>query len=318
MTRFAIRRAAQALPLLLVISVVVFGLIHLVPGGPLALYLDNPNVRPADIERLRRSLGLDRPLVEQYFRWLWAFVRGDWGYSYADGRAVAARLAERLPATLELVGASSLVAFVVALPVGVLAGTRPYSIFDQIANTLAFVGFSLPTFFTGLLILLFSVKLDWLPMVYRTDISSTGLQWLWDQIKQSIMPVMVLGLFQGASLVRYVRSSVLDVVRLDYVTTARSKGIGERAVITRHIVRTALIPVVTLIALQLPVVFSGAIVTEQIFRVPGIGSLLVAAMLSNDTPVVMAITFVFSCLVVLFNLLADVLYGWLDPRISYR
>ena len=126
------------------------------------------------------------------------------------------------------------------------------------------------------------------------------------------------GLFQGASLVRYVRSSVLDVVRLDYVTTARSKGIGERAVITRHIVRTALIPVVTLIALQLPVVFSGAIVTEQIFRVPGIGSLLVAAMLSNDTPVVMAITFVFSCLVVLFNLLADVLYGWLDPRISYR
>src|SRR5262249_37366158 len=161
------------------------------------------------------------------------------------------------------------------------------------------------------LILVFSVQLDWLPMVYRADISATGWQWWWEQFKQSIMPIAVLGLFQGASLVRYVRSSVLDVVRLDYVTTARSKGIGERAVTMRHIVRTALIPVVTLIALQLPVVFSGAIVTEQIFRVPGIGSLLISAMLANDTPVVMAITFVVSCLVVIFNLFADIIYGWL-------
>ena len=206
-----------------------------------------------------------------------------------------------------------------SLPVGVLAGTRPYSVFDQVANTLAFVGFSLPTFFTGLLlILLFSVKLDWLPMVYRADLTSTGWQYLWEQLRQSIMPVVVLGLFQGASLVRYVRSAVLDVVRLDYVTTARSKGIGERAVTMRHIVRTALIPVVTLIALQLPIVFGGALVTEQIFRVPGIGSLLISAMLANDTPVVMAVTFVLSCLVVLFNFFADILYGWLDPRISYR
>jgi peptide/nickel transport system permease protein len=201
----------------------------------------------------------------------------------------------------------------------VLAGTRPYSIFDQIANTLAFIGFSLPTFFTGLLlILIFSIRLDWLPMVYRADLSATGWQWFVMEVKQSIMPVAVLGLFQGASLVRYVRSSVLDVVRLDYVTTARSKGIGERKVITRHVVRTALIPVVTLVALQMPVVFGGAIVTEQIFRVPGIGSLLISAMLSNDTPVVMAVTFVFACLVVLFNLIADILYGWLDPRIAYR
>jgi len=205
------------------------------------------------------------------------------------------------------------------LPVGVLAGTRPYSIFDQIANTLAFIGFSLPTFFTGLLlILIFSVRLDWLPMVYRADLNATGWKWLVEEVRQSIMPVAVLGLFQGASLVRYVRSAVLDVVRLDYVTTARSKGIGERKVIIRHVVRTALIPVVTLVALQMPVVFGGAIVTEQIFRVPGIGSLLISAMLSNDTPVVMAVTFVFACLVVLFNLIADVLYGWLDPRIAYR
>ena len=165
--------------------------------------------------------------------------------------------------------------------------------FDRIASTLAFVGFSLPTFFTGLLlILLFSIKLDWLPFVYRADIPGTGWPWWWAHIKQAIMPVTVLGLFQGASWMRYVRSAVLDVIRLDYVTTARSKGLAERAVIIKHVVRNALIPVVTLVALQMPAVFGGAIVTEQIFRIPGIGSLLIDAILRNDTPVIMAVTFV--------------------------
>jgi peptide/nickel transport system permease protein len=196
---------------------------------------------------------------------------------------------------------------------------RPYSIFDQVANTFAFIGFSLPTFFTGLLlILIFSVNLGWLPFVYRADINATGWQWYWEYLKQAIMPIAVLGLFQGASYTRYVRSAVLDVIRLDYVTTARSKGLNEREVIIKHVVRNALIPVVTLVALQMPSVFGGAIVTEQIFRIPGIGSLLISAILANDTPVIMAVTFVFACLVILFNLLADVIYGWLDPRISYR
>ena len=177
----------------------------------------------------------------------------------------------------------------------------------------------MPTFFTGLLlILVFSIGLDWLPFVYRTDISATGWRWWWEQFRQSIMPIMVLGLFQAASLTRYVRSAVLDVIRLDYVTTARSKGLGERVVVIKHVVRNALIPVVTLVALQMPAIFGGAIVTEQIFRIPGIGSLLISSILANDTPVVMAVTFVFACLVVLFNLIADILYGWLDPRISYR
>ena len=166
--------------------------------------------------------------------------------------------------------------------------------------------------------LLFSIKLDWLPFVYRADISATGWQWWWEHLRQSIMPVMVLGLFQGASWTRYVRSSMLDVVRLDHVTTARSKGLTERVVVMKHVVRNALIPVVTLVALTMPQVFGGAIVTEQIFRIPGIGSLLIDAILRNDTPVIMAVTFVFSCLVILFNLIADLLYGWLDPRISYR
>jgi peptide/nickel transport system permease protein len=232
---------------------------------------------------------------------------------------VSTLIMQRLPVTLIVIGASQILAILIAIPVGVLAATRPYSLFDQVANTFAFIGFSLPTFFTGLvLILVFSIQLDWLPFVYRADIAATGWAFYWEHIKQSIMPVTVLGLFQGAALVRFVRSSVLDVIRLDYVTTARSKGIGERKVITRHVVRTALIPVVTLVALQMPIVFSGAIVTEQIFRVPGIGSLLISSMLANDTPVVMGVTFVSACLVVLFNLIADILYGWLDPRIAFR
>jgi peptide/nickel transport system permease protein len=218
-----------------------------------------------------------------------------------------------------VIGSSQLLALAIALPVGIYAATRPYSIFDQIANTLAFIGFSLPTFFTGiLLILLFSITLDWLPFVYRADIAETGWRFYWEHFKQMIMPVTVLGLFQAGSWTRYVRSAVLDVIRLDYVTTARSKGLAERVVIGKHVVRNALIPVVTLVALQMPAIVGGAIVTEQIFRVPGIGSLLISAMLANDTPVIMAVTFVFSILVVFCNLLADVIYGWLDPRISYR
>jgi peptide/nickel transport system permease protein len=226
---------------------------------------------------------------------------------------------QRLPTTVVVIVSSQILALLIALPVGVYSATRPYSIFDQIANLLAFVGFALPTFFTGLLfILLFSIYLDWLPFVYRTDVSATGWRWWWVHVRQAIMPVAVLGLAQGAAWTRYVRSAVLDVIRLDYVTTARSKGIAERAVITKHVVRNALIPVVTLVALTMPQIFGGAIVTEQIFRVPGIGSLLISAIQANDTPVIMAVTFVLSCLVIAFNLLADILYGWLDPRISYR
>jgi peptide/nickel transport system permease protein len=317
--QYVIRRILLMIPSIFGISVVLFSVVALAPGDPFAELAANPAI-PAEVAAaLRAKFGLDDPVWTRYYHWLLAMLQGDWGFSFASRINVETLILQRLPTTLVVIGAAQLLAILIALPVGVLAGTRPYSIFDQVANTLAFVGFSLPTFFTGLLlILVFSVQLDWLPMVYRADIAGTGWTWLWEQIKQSIMPVMVLGLFQGASLVRYVRSAVLDVVRLDYVTTARSKGIGERAVTMRHIVRTALIPVVTLVALQLPVVFGGALVTEQIFRVPGIGSLLISAMLSNDTPVVMAVTFVLSCLVVFFNFLADIIYGWLDPRISYR
>ncbi len=317
--QYLIRRLLIAIPSLFGISVVLFTVLALAPGDPFGELASNPAIPPEVAASLRAKFGLDDPVYIRYLHWLAAMFHGDWGFSFASRINVDTLILQRLPTTLVVIGAAQVIAILVALPVGVLAGTRPYSIFDQSANTTAFIGFSLPTFFTGLLlILLFSVNLDWLPIVYRTDLAATGWAWLWEEIKQSIMPVLVLGLFQGASLVRYVRSAVLDVVRLDYVTTARSKGIGERAVILRHVVRTALIPVVTLVAIQLPIVFGGAIVTEQIFRVPGIGSLLISAMLANDTPVVMGVTFVFACLVVFCNLIADVLYGWLDPRISYR
>jgi peptide/nickel transport system permease protein len=316
---YILRRLMIALPSLLGISVVLFTVLALAPGDPFEELATNPNV-PAEVKlALRQKFGLDDPVYLRYFHWLSAMLHGDWGFSFISRVDVDTLIAQRVPVTLAVIGASQLLALAIALPVGIVSAVKPYSWFDRIASTLAFVGFSLPTFFTGiLLILVFSIKLDWLPFVFRADISGSGWPWLWEQIKQSIMPIAVLGLFQGASWTRYVRSAVLDVVRLDHVNTARAKGLAERAVIMKHVVRNALIPVVTLVALQMPAVFGGAIVTEQIFRVPGIGSLLIDAILRNDTPVIMSVTFVFSCLVIAFNLIADLLYGWLDPRISYR
>src|SRR5438105_3547830 len=319
MGRYLLRRLLILLPSLLGISIVLFTALALAPGDPFGELATNPNVPPEVGAALRAKFGLDDPVWLRYLHWLVARLRGDWGFSFVSRMDVDRLILQRLPATLLVIGSSQVLALLVALPVGVYAATRPYSVFDQIANTFAFIGFSLPTFFTGILfILIFSVKLDWLPFVYTTDIKATGIHWVIEQVRQAIMPVMVLGLFQAASMTRFVRSAMLDVIRLDYVTTARAKGLGQRIVIIKHVMRNAMIPVVTLVALQMPAVFGGAIVTEQIFRIPGIGSLLISSILSNDTPVVMAVTFVFACLVVLFNLIADVLYGWLDPRISLR
>jgi peptide/nickel transport system permease protein len=318
-SQYILRRILIAIPSLLGISLVLFTVLALAPGDPFGELATNPNVPPEVRMALRAKFGMDDPIWQRYFHWLLAMLHGDWGFSFVSRVDADQLILQRLPTTLIVIGASQLLALAIALPVGIYAATKPYSLFDQVASTLAFIGFSLPTFFTGiLLILVFSITLDWLPFVYRADIDATGWRFIWEHIKQSIMPVAVLGVFQGASWTRYVRSAVLDVIRLDYVTTARAKGLRERTVVTKHVVRNALIPVVTLIALQMPIVFGGAIVTEQIFRIPGIGSLLISAILANDTPVIMAVTFVFACLVILFNLLADLLYGWLDPRIAYR
>jgi peptide/nickel transport system permease protein len=316
---YILRRLLIALPSLLGISVVLFTVLALAPGDPFEELATNPNVPPEVRLALRAQFGLDDPVWQRYLHWLAAMLKGDWGFSFVSRIDVDKLIVQRIPVTIAVIGLSQVLAILVALPVGILAAVKPYSWFDRIASTVAFIGFSLPTFFTGVIfILVFSISLGWFPFVFRSDLSATGWQWWWEQFRQSIMPITVLGLFQAASMMRYVRSAVLDVIRLDYVTTARSKGLGERTVVTKHVVRNALIPVVTLVALQMPAVFGGAIVTEQIFRIPGIGSLLIDAILRNDTPVIMAVTFVFSCLVILFNLIADLLYGWLDPRISYR
>jgi peptide/nickel transport system permease protein len=319
MGKYVLRRVLIAVPALLGISVVLFTILALAPGDPFEELATNPNV-PAEVRmNLRAKFGLDDPVPVRYARWLTSMLRGDWGFSFVSRIDVDTLILQRLPTTLFVLGSAQLLGILVALPIGVLSAVRPYSLFDQIATTLAFIGFSLPTFFTGLVfILIFSIHLDWLPFIYRADVEGSGLRWALEHLKQAAMPIAVLGLFQGASLTRFVRSSVLDVVRLDYVNTARAKGLSEKVTILKHVVRNALIPVVTLVALQVPGIFTGAVITEQIFRVPGIGSLLITSILANDTPVIMAITFVFACLVVLFNLMADILYGWLDPRISYR
>ena len=297
----------------------LFTVLSLAPGDPFEELATNPNV-PAEVrQNLRVKFGLDDPLPVRYARWVTSMLRGDWGFSFVSRVNVDTLILQRLPVTLVVLGAAQLLAILVAVPIGTYSALRPYSLFDQFATTFAFIGFSLPTFFTGLLfILLFSIYLDWLPFIYRADIGATGWRWYWEHIRQAIMPVAVLGLFQAAAMTRFMRAAVLDVIRLDYVNTARAKGLSEKTTLVKHVVRNALIPVVTLVALQIPSVFGGALVTEQIFRVPGIGSLLISSILANDTPVVMAVTFVYAALVVISNLAADLLYGWLDPRISYR
>jgi len=318
-SRYLLRRALISIPALLGISVVLFTVLSLAPGDPFEELATNPNV-PAEVrQNLRVKFGLDDPLPVRYARWVTSMLRGDWGFSFVSRVNVDTLILQRLPVTLVVLGAAQLLAILIAVPIGTYSALRPYSLFDQLATTFAFIGFSLPTFFTGLLfILLFSIYLDWLPFIYRADIGATGWRWYWEHIRQAIMPVAVLGLFQAAAMTRFMRAAVLDVIRLDYVNTARAKGLPEKTTLVKHVVRNALIPVVTLVALQIPNVFGGALVTEQIFRVPGIGSLLISSILANDTPVVMAVTFVYAALVVVSNLTADLLYGWLDPRISYR
>jgi peptide/nickel transport system permease protein len=318
MSRYLVRRVLLAIPTLLVISFVLFAVLSLAPGDPLAQFAANPSVPPEVRDNIRRSLGLDDPWPLRYVKWLFALSHGDWGFSFGSRIPVWDLIKLRVPSTLAVVGVAYLVSLSLALPIGIFSALKQYSLFDHIATTFAFIGFSVPTFFTGLLLIIFlSVKLNWLPFIYDSTLQVRDLTSLGQQVRQSIMPILVLGLFQTATLVRYTRASMLENLPQDYVRTARAKGLAEASVINRHVVRNSLIPVVTLIALSAPAVFSGAIITEQIFRVPGIGSLLITSIQNNDIPVIMAITFTFSFLVVIFNMIADVMYGVLDPRIRY-
>ncbi|MBA3560521.1 MAG: ABC transporter permease [Gemmatimonadaceae bacterium] len=310
MLRFVGRRAAQAIPLLLVVSLLVFALIHAVPGGPLALYLDNPNVRPEDIERLRRAMGLDRPLTEQYLSWLWSFVRGDWGYSYADGRPVMDRLLERVPATLELVGVSTVAAVVVALLTGTLSAVRRG--FDRVATVAAVAGMSLPVFWFGLVLqLVFANQLGWLPSSGRSSFSGGGVA---DQLSHLVLPAAVLAAAHAAGWSRYMRGSMHQVLAMPFVLAARARGVGEREIVLRHALRHALLPFATVVLLDASIMASGAVVTESVFAWPGIGSLFTESLARRDYTVLMAFMMCASVAVVILSLVADVTVHALDPR----
>jgi peptide/nickel transport system permease protein len=312
--RYLIRRGIISIITLIAISMIIYSILFLAPGDPLGELAANPNVSPEVRQRIRESYGLDDPLYQQYFKWAKAyFIDFDWGNSFTSRIPVRDYLMDRIGVTLSISGTAFLLGILIAIPVGVISAVKQYSAFDNIATTFAFIGFSVPTFFSGLLlILLFSVKLGWLPFIYNADVQS-----FWGTVKQSIMPITVLALFSSAQLTRYTRASMLETIGQDYVRTARAKGLRERLVIVSHAMRNALIPVITIIALQVPGVVGGAIITEQIFLIPGIGSALIRAMQSKDIPVVMAITFGIAVLVVLFNIIADILYAMMDPRIKY-
>ena len=306
------RRVAAALPLLLLISAGVFGLLHLVPGGPLAVYLSNPDVRPEDLDRLRRALGLDQPVWRQYLLWLAGFLRGDWGFSYSDGRPVLERVAERLPATLELVGAALGLAALFTLPLGLAAAlTRGWP--ARLASLATFAGLALPVFWFGLVLqLVFSLGLGWFPSSGR---STPGLGGLGDRLVHLVLPATMLAAVHAAAWSRYLRAAITETRRQMFVTAARARGTPEPAVLARHVLRPALLPVVTIVFLDAALMVAGTVVTESVFAWPGLGSLFTEALARRDYTVLMALLMISSVAVVVFNLVADLLYPLIDPRV---
>ena len=318
MGRYVVRRLLVSIPTLIVISFVIYAILALAPIDPLSQFGADPRIPPEARENIRRALGLDQPWPIRYVKWMTAMFTGNFGVSFMSHSPVSELIKQRLPNTLAVVGVAELVGIAIGIPIGMISAIKRYSIFDHVGTTFAFMGFSVPTFFTGLLlIILFGIKLRWFPFIYDSTLQVTDLVSLGDQLRQSIMPITVLGLFNVATIARYVRAEMLEHLPLDYVRTARGKGLRERFVVLRHVLRNSLIPVVTLVALGIPAVFAGAIVTEQVFRVPGIGDLLVNSIGTGDIPVVATVVFIFAVLVVLFNLVADLLYAVLDPRIRY-
>ena len=336
MIHYIVRRLLFAVPTLIAISFIIFALLDLAPNDPTGQL---PLTIPAEArEQIRQSFGLGEAFHIRYARWMEQFfvneplnlIERAFGVeigaseerlrvrSWATRSPVVDLIIERLPQTLWVVGLSYLIGILIAVPIGIVSAYRQYSWFDQVGTFVSMIGFSAPTFFTGLLmIVVFSVSLGWLPSIYDTTHRVTDLASFWVQVKQIVMPVMVLALFNAAQISRFMRAAVLDNLTQDYVRTARAKGLRERVVLFIHVMRNSLIPVVTLIALGIPTVFGGAIITEKIFRVNGIGELLITAIQGADIPLVQTLSFLFAVLIVLFNLVADVLYGVLDPRIRY-
>lgn len=318
MLHYISRRILQSIPLLLVLTFATFALIQTLPGGPLALYEDNPTITTADLARLEQRLGLDRPIPVQYFYWLTNLLQGEWGMSYAANRSVALMIWERFPATIYLTGLSLLCSLVIALPVGILAATKQYSLFDHLVTSLTYVGRSMPPFWTGLLlILIFSVSLRWFPAGGMYTLGSEGVSWR-DYLHHLFLPLCNLALILAAKYARFLRASMLETIHQDFMRTARAKGVSEGAIILKHGLKNAAIPLITIISLDLPFLFSGALYTETIFSWPGIGRLFIESAFRFDYPVIMGIVTIIAALVILSNLLADILYALLDPRITYQ
>ena len=336
MIHYIFRRTLIAVPTLLVISFIIFAILDLAPNDPTG---NLPMTVPPEVRaKIRSSLGLDEPMHIRFGLWLVQFFINEplnlmhegFGISIGDAEnrtrviswatrsPVVDLIIQRTPQTLWVVGLSYLFGILIAIPIGIVSAYRQYSWFDQVGTFVSMVGFSVPTFFTGIVaIIIFSVQLRWFPMIYDTTLVVDSWQNFVSQVKQMIMPVSVLSLYNASQLSRFMRASILDNLNLDYVRTARAKGRSERVVLLIHVFRNSLIPVVTLIALGIPTIFSGAIITEQIFRVNGLGQLLIIAIEGADIPLVQTLTFIFAVLIVFFNLIADVVYGILDPRIRY-
>ncbi len=334
MFTYTIRRSLLAVPTLLLISLIIFLLLDLAPSDPTA---NLPLTIPPEVrEQIRQSLGLGDPIHIRYLLWCKQFFINEplniledmFGWQIGGDRLrvlswqtrspVVDLIVQRLPQTLWVVGLSYILGILIAVPIGVISAYRQYSWFDQIGTFISMVGFSVPTFFTGvLLIVIFSVWLGWFPSIYDTTHQVTDWSSFMVQVKQMIMPVSVLALYNASQISRFMRASMLDNLTQDYVRTARAKGLREQVVVLVHVLRNSLIPVITVIALGVPQVFGGAIITEQVFKVNGLGQLLIIAIQGGDVPVVQTLTFIFAVLIVLFNLIADILYGVLDPRIRY-
>jgi peptide/nickel transport system permease protein len=320
---YVVRRTLQAIPLLLAISVILYGILYNMPGGPLAPYLQNPHITAADIERLKHNLGMDQPLPIQYLKWLGHVLTGDMGYSTSNSEPVFQALIERFPATLELMGASLFIAISVGVTAGIVSAVYRYSVLDYAITTLAFFGQSMPVFWFALMLqLAFAVHGIPLPFGYQIQLPSAGISSgdtfdLGDRLVHLILPAIVLSLLQLALFSRFMRSSLLEVLGTDYMRTAAAKGLAFRTILLKHGLKNALIPVVTVVALSLPGLLGGAIITEDIFAWPGMGRLFYNALQQSDLALLMGYLLLIAFLVVFSNLFADVVYAWLDPRVKY-
>lgn len=330
MTAYVFRRLLQAVPLVLGILTLVFVLMQLAPGDPTAMYI-SPNISPEVLEQMRKNWGLDQPIPIQYVRWMKSFVTGDFGYSLTQHRPVAAILRDRIPNTLVLSGTALILIFSIGIAIGIVQAVRQYSALDNSLTFAALFLYSMPSFWLALmLILVFSLKVhyigwwpDWLtfPATGITNIDYDALGFwgrLGDRLRHLVLPSIALGVSSAAAVARYMRGSMLEVIRQDYIRTARAKGLPERTVILKHALKNALLPIITLLGLYLPFLLSGAVLVEYVFAWPGMGKTIFDAIQQRDYPLVMATSFLFAIMVVIGNLIADVLYAVIDPRIRYE